>query len=238
MHRLAAAFALALVAAAALGGSALAATSPYPPASTGYDNGPAQCGSPARGPWGVAAVNGGRPFSRNPCFAEQAAAAAGGGAYINTGYSPRYGDRVTADCAIRAAFFAVAGPVRDAYSIGCSEAQVSEAIASSEAVVPSVWWLDVETLNSWSDSRLDLNQATLQGALDELRTTGAPVGVYSTARQWAEITGAWAPDGLDATWVAGARSAADAVTRCGQGFAGAPVWLVQYVAPLDLDYAC
>jgi hypothetical protein len=105
---------------------------------------------------------------------------------------------------------------------------------------PSAWWLDVETANSWSTSDLSLNQYTIQGIISVLRSsTTAPVGIYSTAAQWASITGGYQAS-VDADWVAtGQRTAKKARTYCSSsGFTGAKVWLVQYVTTIDKDVAC
>ena len=79
-----------------------------------------------------------------------------------------------------------------------------------------VWWIDVETANTWSSSQ-SLNVAVIQGALTYLKQhTSKAVGVYSTGYQWGVITGGvhlGAP-----VWAAGASSAASAPSSCGTGF--------------------
>jgi hypothetical protein len=97
----------------------------------------------------------------------------------------------------------------------------------------------VETANSWSDASLLLNRAALRGAIDFLKARGAILGLYSTSRQWTEVTGGWAAPGFDANWLAGADSPAQAAAMCGSSITGAPVWLVQFVREgLDADRAC
>jgi hypothetical protein len=128
-----------------------------------------------------------------------------------------------------------------AWAAGCSEAQRDLSYASAQsASAPSVWWLDVETANSWSTTDLTLNAYTIQGIVATLRlSTSVPIGVYSTPSQWAAITGGYqAP--VDANWVAsGQRTVRRAKQSCGSlGFTGAKVWLVQYVANYDHDLAC
>jgi hypothetical protein len=100
-----------------------------------------------------------------------------------------------------------------------------------------VWWIDVETTNTWSSSQ-PLNVAVIQGALTYLKQhTSKAVGVYSTGYQWGVITGGvhlGAP-----VWAAGASSAASAPSSCGTGFTGKPVKVVQYPAgAYDGDYRC
>ncbi|HEX6547139.1 MAG TPA: hypothetical protein VF134_00160 [Candidatus Dormibacteraeota bacterium] len=214
------------------------AAGPYVSGTTGYDVSYPQCGVTVTGTFGVIGVNGGRPFSQNPCLAGEYATSSSGGAYLNTGYARTYAKRITTDCQTRSAGYVGSSAQQQAYAIGCSEAQYSESYTAGQGVVPPVWWLDVETANSWSTSNLTLNQATIQGLADTLEGTGAWVGVYSTGSQWGQIAGAgWTPAGISATWVAGA-SASTAAGYCSRSFTTAPVWLVQYVATYDQDYAC
>lgn len=55
-----------------------------------------------------------------------------------------------------------------------------------------VWWLDVETMNSWqveSNGALARNVAAIEGFGAYYKSKGASIGLYSTASQWSEITG-------------------------------------------------
>lgn len=66
--------------------------------------------------------------------------------------------------------------------------------------------------------------------LDYFGAKSLPLGVYSTAAQWKQITGGEtlaAPD-----WVAGASSASQALSWCtpSYSFNGGPVTVVQYPA--------
>ena len=64
------------------------------------------------------------------------------------------------------------------------------------------------------------------------------VGVYSTAHQWARITGSarWAAAPV---WYAGVGSPTDALTRCAQSFTGGRVRMAQYAAGgFDADHRC
>ena len=109
------------------------------------------------------------------------------------------------------------------------------------------WWLDVETANSWltQPSGLAMNVADLLGMVAALRQAGATqVGLYSTAGQWAEITGGDSPalgslNGLP-EWVPGASTAAGAVSACAAPpFAAGPVDLAEWQGqPVDGDVLC
>lgn len=229
---------------------AAAAFDPYVSGTVGYDYSYVQCGLAApKASFGIVGVNAGYPFTYyNSCLASEYAAASGtgnGAVYINTGYDPTYtaidGRHTTQDCATRSQ--AITGTVdqQAAWAVGCSEAQRDGAYATAQSVsAPGAWWLDVETVNSWSSIDLTLNQYTIAGIIATLRSqTTAPIGVYSTGYQWNVITGGYqAP--VDANWVAtGQKSLKRAKASCGAaGFTGAKVWLVQYVNTIDNDYVC
>jgi hypothetical protein len=97
-----------------------------------------------------------------------------------------------------------------------------------------MWWLDVETGNSWSSSNPTLNQYAINGAASRLEQTGLPVGVYSSTSMWSTITGGnkFTPTNIAADWEASGGS-------CTTPFTASPVWLLQTVTSgLDTDYAC
>jgi len=241
MARLVAAVTLALAAYAVTTAPALAASPLYARGSVGYDSSVYQCGAPARGAFAIVAVTNGRPFTRNGCAAAELAGAPGtSSVYMNTAYSPTYAPHITAGCGVRSGSASGTSLERQAYAIGCSEAELARAwlyTATGQRV--RTWWLDVETANSWSAANLVLNRSVLRGAIDFLKARGAMLGLYSTARQWAEVTGGWSAPGLDANWVAGAGSPAEGALMCASSITGAPVWLVQYLkAGRDADRAC
>jgi hypothetical protein len=212
-----------------------APTNPY--TGTGYDISYPQCSSatlPA-GSFGIVGVNGGRPFTPNSCFGQELAHASGGAMpapsiYINTAYSGAYRRNVTPGCAAQAQTMA--------WQIGCSEADTAFQYAGRPATTAvTMWWLDVETGNSWSSSNVNLNRQTIQGAVDLLNQSGFQVGVYSTQRSWTTITGAcataascWSPVNSLADWVAGG--------SCSTPFDPRPVWLTQFTNGFDYDTAC
>ena len=229
---------------------AAASADPYASGSAGYDYSYVQCGQPAPAlSFGVVGVNAGYPFTYyNTCLGAEFsdAPASSAALYVNTGYDPSYtaidGRHTTQDCADASASVAATPAQQGAWAVGCSEAERDASYATSQGASanPAAWWLDVETANSWSASDLSLNRYTLQGVIDELRLLSAsPIGVYSTSAQWQQITGGYHP-AVDGTWIAtGQRSLKRARPFCtASSFSGAPVWLVQYVATYDHDYAC
>ena len=244
MARLLAALTLALAAAAVFATAPAAASGPYyARGAVGYDDSVYQCGGGPRGAFAIIAANNGRPFTQNSCLARELAAAPTSppaAVYMNTGYSPAYAPKITAACAARSLSVPGTALQRQAYAIGCSEvATTRDYIYRATGKRVRSWWLDVETANSWSSTNLELNRAMLRGAIDYLVPLGAYIGLYSTSRQWSEVTGGWSAPGLSANWVAGARSPAEAAQMCGSSITGAPVWMVQYVrAGLDFNRSC
>lgn len=229
---------------------AAASVDPYAAGSSGYDYSYIQCGKSAPAlSFSVIGVNAGYPFTyySNCLGAEYNASPAGSRAlYVNTGYDPSYtaidGRHTTQDCATASAGVAAGTGQQAAWAVGCSEAERDVDYATSQGATPNptAWWLDVETANSWSTTDLSLNRYTLQGLVDELRVLSAsPVGIYSTAAQWQQVTGGYQP-AVDGTWLAtGQRTLRRARSYCTTpSFTGAPVWLVQYVSTYDHDYAC
>lgn len=238
--------------------------------STGYDISWPQCSSayPSGGSFGIVGVTDGLPWSANPCLASESSWAATHAAppqlYTNTAnpaphssyYWPKSGSRDPALCKI-------ATSRKDpgcAYDYGWHAAANALATAGSvnASAVQEVWWLDVETGNSWNGNGSS-NAADLQGAIDYLRSHGvATVGVYSTAYQWNRITGGytastaasyaagWRAEFTSAygiasspSWVAGASSLSAAPESCGSSFTGTSTRLVQYPSGgYDGDYAC
>jgi hypothetical protein len=106
-----------------------------------------------------------------------------------------------------------------------------------------LWWLDVETGNSWSGDR-NANRADLEGMADFFHSIGARVGIYSSARQWGQIVGeVGSASSLYSlpSWLAGARTAGEAASMCSAAplTAGGRVVLTQFVADgFDHDHSC
>jgi len=207
---------------------AAAATDPYVSQTTGYDVSYPQCPgtTPPTGAFGVVGVNHGRPFTVNTCVGTEYGAAPRSplpSLYMNAAYSGAYRRNITSGCS-------VASGGNQAWAIGCSEAEYS--LQHAAGLSAAMWWLDVETANSWSSGNVSLNQSAIQGAVDRLNQTGLPVGVYSTASMWKTITGGtFTPNGLAADWVAAG--------SCSTPFTSSPVWLTQSTSGgVDYDTAC
>jgi hypothetical protein len=126
--------------------------------------------------------------------------------------------------------------------------------AASQAGIDStpskyVWWLDVETLNTWkaptSSFNTQSNAAALEGMTAYLHTLDVRVGLYSTAYQWGQIVGNSVSvnsnlNGL-INWRPGGANLSTAKQACGATplTIGGRVALTQYISKnLDYDYSC
>lgn len=127
--------------------------------------------------------------------------------------------------------------VCQAYNYGYNAASHSYAYALSKGASSSMWWLDIETGNSWSSTK-SVNAATIQGAIDYLAAQGATTGIYSTASMWNTIAGSAFTTPVP-NWVAGGTTT-NYSSLCSQPFTqGGTVYLVQYpLNGFDGDYAC
>ena len=183
----------------------------------------------------VIGLNGGRPFTANPCFARQwAAAQPPRSVYINTAYHRVLFRHITPDCDAAGKSQPLRLAAQRAYAVGCSEAVA--ALRLLGATPPLAIWLDVEPGNTWS-SRRTLNAATIKGILDHLLTQSPHplIGVYSNANFWERIVGGWHSLSVP-EWIA---TGAPDPPGCPSGFAAGPVWLSQSTnGRRDLDRVC
>jgi hypothetical protein len=221
-----------------------------------------QCGKPLpKGQtFGVVGVNNGLANTTNPCLATQltwAGTSTGGtgqprvALYVNTGNPGAAGSWWPTSNSYGGT--AVANPYGDctagSYGPACSY-MYGYAKASDDATMRGInnpasylWWLDVETGNSWSADTL-ANRADLEGMAAYFTSIGARTGLYSTRTQWDQIAGT-VPSSSNLyrlpSWLAGARSLAAAKRMCGDAplTTGGRVTLTQYVSGgFDYDYSC
>ncbi len=231
-----------------------------------YDVSHPQCGGTLPGAVisGIVGVDGGRVRRPNPCLDLLITWAASGSRpkpayYLNTANPGPLLSQFWPSGSASPRACAADYPANDtpdcAYDYGWNSAADSWARAVRAAnqagagsPVASSWWLDVETGNTWqslvaggSPSAYANDTAALQGTVDFLRAQGvADVGVYSTRRQWAQITGGASLGGLP-VWYAGTGSLEAALRHCGEGwsFTGGPVILVQHsVGDFDANERC
>jgi LysM repeat protein len=210
---------------------------PYRSGEVGIDTSYPNCASPlpSAHAFAVIGLNAGRPFTRNPCFAEEwAAAGPPRSLYINTAYSPILARHITAECAAAASERFLGTAMRRAYAVGCSEG--AAALGQLGTTAAEAIWLDVEPGNSWSTRRV-LNAVTIKGILEQLlgHSPTPTVGIYSNATYWQQIAGGWSSLSVP-EWIA---AGAPDPPGCPAGFAAGPVWLKQSTdGILDVDTVC
>ena len=197
---------------------------PAPVAAVGHDISYPQCdtGLPAGGAFMIVGLNGGRPFTTNPCFGGQFTQTSPRphAVYVNASHPDDIGPFMSSYCNSTAPA-GLDGGANYAWRIGCSEAQY-DLIAFLSLVhgtqLPSEWWLDVEVMNSWTDNQA-ANRWVVRGMVDRLQRDHLKVGVYSASLMWAELMGSdWDP-GVP-QWVAGPIDRDQAAGACGAPFGG------------------
>jgi hypothetical protein len=218
-----------------------AAQGQYLARTTGVDVGWPNCTtSIPKTSFGIVGVSNGTGFSTNPCLVNEAGHFSTNlSLYVNTGYpgaasvnakkyatSPKLCDASDSNCI--------------AYDYGYNAGLYAVTAAGNAGVHATTWWLDVETMNSWTGDALQ-NQNSLQGETDAIKVSGATtVGVYSTTAQWGIITAGW-QNGLPSWGATTWTTSKQAATYCtGHQFTGGPSFLMQYKASrgIDQDYAC
>jgi len=227
--------------------------------STGYDISYPQCPNtfPTAPAFGILGVNNGIAYSPNPC--------------LDAEY--RWALQSSSTTQAKVQFYANTanpGPALSqhwptgqqapkscdgSWSAGCSydygwnaaQDSFSDAagVAGRLAAATAPWWLDVESVNSWStDTSLNIND--LKGAVAYLSTPASGggagvsrVGFYSNSSSWAAIVGSSSTfSGYD-SWVPGASSRKAAKANCSASITGGTVKYAQYQsAGFDADYAC
>jgi hypothetical protein len=200
----------------------------------GFDVSYPQCGHPLPRPgaFAVVGVNGGVPGTRNPCFRRQLAWArrshsdAPVSLYVNTNNPgflhkkewPRSDIDPVTHSTTPNPFGRCAGRNDRAcgWRFGWNMAERDAGTRGLGSVEGYVWWLDVETMNTWDGNRQN-NRAVLGGMAAYLTGRGAIVGIYSTVGQWSTIAGRISSfSGLYRLpeWIAGAETMESAKTSC------------------------
>lgn len=242
----------------------------------GYDVSYPQCDRrlPSDHYFGVVGVNGGTATSFNPCLTSQlvwANSAKNGSTqakiqlYVNTANpaqestynwaswptsSPNgtpYGDCSGARNNNKACSWQY-GWNRSVEAENYFIAKATEAGLSNLNTGNYVWWLDVETMNSWQSGdrdALERNVAALEGFAAYYKSKGSVVGLYSTEYQWGVITGNYIGQtsnllGLP-NWRPSGATLSNAIANCGLSplTEGGKIILTQYVKKnLDHNHSC
>lgn len=212
--------------------------------------------------FGIVGVNNGLANTTNPCLKEQLAWAGTTAGltgqpqvalYVNTANPGTAGswwptnDKYPAGTAVHNPY----GPCRAgdvgaacSYMYGYAKAYDDANIRGVRDPAGYLWWLDVETGNSWSSSDKTANRAVLEGMTEFFHSIEADVGIYSTGYQWGQIVGTVSSTSNLYTlpsWLAGARTASGAKANCSNAplTAGGKVTLTQVVSRgFDYDYSC
>lgn len=232
---------------------------------------------PADHYFAIIGVNGGTAAAPNPCLGEQlvwANTAKTGSKqprvqlYVNTANPGEVIDQITTwptssldsngnlpnnpygnDCtgANDAACSWLYGWNRSIYTEGVFKAAASAKSLNTETA-DYMWWLDVETMNTWqsgSNDALIRNTAAIEGFASYYQNQGATVGLYSTAYQWGVITGNNISASSNllglANWRPSGSSLNNAIANCGVAplTPGGFISLTQYVQKnLDKNHSC
>jgi hypothetical protein len=246
----------AVVAAIVLGGLGgfghrAAAAGTYQLGLTGHDISYPQCSSPGSWPsgdFGIVGVTGGRAFTVNSCLASEYAWAQTGvkaapSLYLNL--NAPVGSTASEGQSGPAGVCAKSNKACYAYNYGYNAA----AYAFGRGASATMWWLDIETGNSWSQQQA-LNDDTIEGAVDYIEQQSATAGIYSTKSMWTTIAGsAFQPGTIPipggaqkgtlavANWIPGGTSSS--CTGITPLYSTGQVWLAQFSAsPYDADYSC
>jgi hypothetical protein len=214
-----------------------------PPQIPGYDISWPQCGKlypPGPIAFAVIGINNGKPYTSNPCFMDQYRWAQrverNPAVYVNLDYpkpdrpeakTGPYGTCAEGDEWCRA------------YNYGYGIGREAVTRAGSLRITPSMYWLDVETGNFWSDDPT-YNAQVIRGTIEYFKEKVLPAGIYGTPRQWRIIAGPSSP-GLP-IWTAGAQGIDQAMARCDDpayAFAGGKVVMSQYYDfGFDTNFRC
>lgn len=224
-----------------------------------------QCGSrlPSGQAFAIVGVNGGVANTDNSCLSEQLAWAQNSSGitaqpktalYVNTANPTKAAASVwpTDDKVYGTEIYNPYGTCANSDGAACSYiygyTRAYEDAQLRHVPNPSSykWWLDVETGNSWSDTDLKANVASLEGMTDYFKSINvAGLGIYSTSYQWNIIVGTEVGinsplNGVE-SWLAGARTERAAKANCQQAplTAGGTVTVTQFVSKgLDYDVSC
>ncbi len=231
---------------------------------TGNDVSYPQCGItlPTGQAFGIVAVNDGLANTTNPCLAAEIAwAQTSTGAahqpatslYVNTAdpgsqgvidwpqtnYDPFNGDRIDDP------YGSCTGGNNQAcaWQYGWDLADLDAQTRGVESPGSYLWWLDVETTNSWQSSAKE-NRADLEGMVSYFRHIRGTVGIYSTAKQWDPIVGtvpASSPLYRLPDWIPGAKTLSQAKKNCREAALtrGGTISVTQWkTSPTSSDLSC
>ncbi|MGB8020021.1 MAG: hypothetical protein WCF04_02205 [Candidatus Nanopelagicales bacterium] len=252
-----------------------APTAPAPalPTPVGYDVSWPQCGKllPSGQAFGIVGVNGGLANNTNPCLATQLTWANASSGQSSQPRAALYANTANPGRDLASWWpttneYPVGSPIANPYGTctgadgaacafvyGYAKAYDNATIRGVSNPASFIWWLDVETENSWTGDKA-ANRAVIEGMTHYYRDVlhAAGVGIYSTGYQWTKIMGNLGPvtsgsspagpsnlNGLP-SWIAGATTLEGAQANCrATPLTGGRVTVTQYLKDdLDHNYAC
>lgn len=241
------------------------------PTPLGIDVSWPQCGKrlPTNHAFGIVGVNGGLATTTNPCLKDQliwANKAIGGTnqekvqLYVNTANpiddapnTPTWPTSGNTPYGVCSASDRDSIPCAWQYGWNRAYDDVHVHFASAvpkETASSYMWWLDVETINSWKlgDTNFDhqSNIAVLEGMTEYFKSIGARVGLYSPSSHWTQITGNSVPSTSNLynlpSWLpVGNANVSTAIAACSRTplTGGGKVTITQFVSKnLDYNYSC
>ncbi|MCL4357354.1 hypothetical protein M1512_00440 [Patescibacteria group bacterium] len=188
----------------------------------------------------VIGVTGGLDFHSNPCAGNEMSVVSTYNIYSNTGDPgfPRIkqlGKKPLACHGLELVCYS--------FNYGYTAGRYARLQAQYAGLHASMWWLDVESINSWTNS-IAANRADIEGMALGIIGSGhnlltMAIGIYSAVNQWQAIVGNWRP-GFPLWLGTGDLSLKAAKSACvTPSITGGPIVLTQYtVANLDYDYVC
>lgn len=248
------------------------------PTKLGIDVSWPQCGSvlPKDKAFGIVGVNGGLATDTNPCLKDQLVWANQAPGIVNqeklqlyvntanpgglntkswpqTNIDPGgtvttnpYGScdgKDTKACAWQYGWNRALEDVNDRFMPAATQANLNSSASAY------IWWLDVETENTWKLGGTSFDQesnvAVLEGMTSYFKSVSGRVGIYSTGSQWSQIVGSSVGtasnlNGLD-NWRPGGASLNTAKQACTATplTTGGKVVLTQFVSKgLDYNHSC
>jgi hypothetical protein len=234
--------------------------------TTGYDVSYPQCSTsyPSQPLFGIVGVNGGLAGSANRCLGDELHWARDTpgqkhaeqpplSLYIDTANPGAHHVADWPSGGITQRYGGCNGKLTNACSYIYGERRATQSYRIAAGLDPiaaktAPWWLDVELASSWAGTYA-LNIAALQGFVTGLHNAGAtgPIGIYSTAAQWRDITGLTAQTTQSdfnaqlPAWVAGTRATLEQARKncTNGGFTGTSPELTQYRSgAFDADLRC
>ena len=185
---------------------------------------------------GIIGVTGGLDFTPNPCLTQETTWFSHYSLYMNTGYP---GETYGSKFASYPLHCLSANYNCRAYNYGYNASVYAINYSNRQLAYSNVWWLDVETDNSWTPYP-SINRSVIEGAIDALKQVPfvTHIGIYSTPYQWNLLTDSW-QIGLPAWIATGGESKNVALDYCKTvSFTGGLILLSQYTQKLDINISC